>query len=781
LANSDGRAGAAKAFTLKQALQKAAAAYDSHDWPLARSICETVLAKFPANFDALNLSGIIAAQTGCLTIALDRLERAAKAKPGDPSVLNNFGNVLNQLGRHAEALTHFNKAIGLRSDYAEAFNNRATALRGVGRHHEALASYERAIALRPDYPQALANRALALREIGRIDDAIAGYRQALESAPALVEAWINLGATLEEAGRVLESIDCLERAIAIDPQCSQAHVNLGNGLRTLNRLDEALRCYERTIDLLPNDATAYSNRGSVLVDKGRLIEALQAFDQAIALNPDNASTLAARGHALNGLGRLEEAIASYDDALEREPDLQWLAGMRQHVRMQACDWSDWPQVLQPIVEGLEQGRPVVPPFALLALVDSPALQLKAARVWSSVHTACSRPTPPSPIITGSERIRIGYFSEDFCNHPVSHLMAGVFEHHDRSRFECFAFSLGPDSADEMRARVRRGVDHFIDISAHSDSESMAMARRAGIEIAVDLSGYTGSPRTALFAGRVAPIQVGYLGYLGTMGADHVDYLIADDTLIEREQREHYSERIAWLPSYQANDSQRGVGDQQFSRGQLGLPQEGFVFCCFNNNYKITPPTFASWMRILARVEGSVLYLFAGNPIAESNLRAQASLHGVDPDRLVFAPRVSRADYLARFRVADLFLDTWPYNAGTTASDALWVGVPVLTFAGQSMAARVCASVLRAIGLPELIAGSRMEYEQTAVALATHSEQMAALRDKLEARRMTAPLFDTAGFTQGLESIYQSMAERSRRGLPPADLRVSTLQVSTERG
>ncbi len=774
MANNDGRAGVSRAFSLKQALQKAAGAYDGHDWPLAQSICDAVLAKFPANFDALNLSGIIAAQTGRLTDARECLERAAKAKPGDAFVLNNLGNVLSQLQRHDDAMAYFNRAIGIRPDYAEAFNNRGTALRALGRHDEALASYDRAITLHADYPQALTNRAIVLREIGRLDDAIAGHREALEKAPALVEVWINLGATLNEAGRILESVECFQRAIAIDPQSAQAHVNLGNGLRALHRLDEALRCYDRAIDLMPNDARAYSNRGSVLVEAAKLSEALQAFECALAIDPGDAPTLAARGHALSGLDRLEEAIASYDRALECDPNLQWLAGLRQHRRMQACDWSGWPQVLQPIVDALERGRPVVPPFALLALVDSPALQLKAARVWSASQAALIPPSQALPVVAAEERIRVGYFSEDFCNHPVSHLMAGVFEHHDRSRFECFAMSLGSDSTDQMRARVQRGVDHFVDLSGRSDSESVALARRLGIEIAVDLSGYTGSPRSALFASRVAPIQVGYLGYLGSMGAEYVDYLIADDTLIEPEQREHYSERIAWLPSYQPNDSHRHVSDRPVLREHLGLPETGFVFCCFNNNYKMTPPTFASWMRILLRVNGSVLYLFAGNPIAERNLRAQAALQGVDPKRLVFAPRVSRADYLARFRVTDLFLDTWPYNAGTTASDALWVGVPVLTFAGQSMAARVCASVLHAIGLPELIASSQADYEDKAVSLATQPEQMDALRNKLDIQRRNSPLFDTTGFTRHLEAIYQSMVDRSRGGLPPADLRTVPL-------
>ena len=775
MANSDERPGASKAFTLKQALQKAAAAYDGHDWPLAQSICDAVLAKFPANFDALNLSGIIAAQTGRLSTALDCLERAAKAKPGDAFVLNNLGNVLNQLERPADAMALFNRAIGIRSDYAEAFNNRGTAMRALGRHDEALASYEQALALQADYPQALTNRALVLREFGRLEEAIAGHRQALEKAPALVEVWINLAATLNEAGRVLESVECLERAIAINPQAEQAHVNLGNGLRALRRLDEALKCYDSAIELLPDEARAYSNRGSVLFEQGRLNEALQAFDSAVAIDPDDAPTFAARGHALNGMGRIEEAIASYDRALERDADLMWLPGLRQHLRMRACDWTGWPQVLQPLIAAIELDRPAIPPFALLALVDSPALQLKAARVWTSLQAAGSRPSQAALVVAGAERIRVGYFSEDFCNHPVSHLMAGVFERHDRSRIECFAFSLGLDSADDMRARVKGGVDHFIDLSGRSDSDSVALARQLGIEIAVDLSGYTGSSRSALFADRVAPIQVSYLGFLGSMGAEHFDYLIADDTLIPPEQRQHYSERIAGLPSYQANDSHRSVSDRPFLRAQLGLPENGFVFCCFNNNYKMTPPAFASWMRILSRVKDSVLFLLADNPIAERNLRAQASLHEVDPDRLVFAPRVSRPDYLARFRVVDLFLDTWPYNAGTTASDALWVGVPVLTFAGRSMAARVCASVLTAIGLPELIAGSQQGYEDKSVELATEPELMLALRHKLSLQRSSARLFDTPAFTAQLELLYGAMADRSRAGLPAADLRVGSYE------
>ncbi len=366
---------------------------------------------------------------------------------------------------------------------------------------------------------------------------------------------------------------------------------------------------------------------------------------------------------------------------------------------------------------------------------------------------------------------MGYFSPDFRNHAVSILMAEVFETHDRSKFEVVAFSLGPDTRDEMRGRLEKGFERFVDVHGKSDEQIALLARSMELDIAVDLGGFTEGCRPRVLAMRAAPLQVSYIGYLGTLGAPYMDYLIADPVIVPEAHQEHYAEKIIYLPSYQANDSQRRIAQREFSREELGLPAQGFVFCCFNNNYKITPPTFDSWMRILHRVAGSVLFLYAGSATAQGNLSKEAVKRGIDPARVVFGQRLPPAQYLARYRAADLFLDTLPYNAGTTASDALWVGLPVLTCLGDTFAGRVAGSLLTAIGLPELITRTQSQYEDMAVALALDRGRLAGIKQRLAQNRHTQPLFDTPRFTRHLEAAYTQIYERYLAGLAPRHLYV----------
>jgi predicted O-linked N-acetylglucosamine transferase (SPINDLY family) len=365
------------------------------------------------------------------------------------------------------------------------------------------------------------------------------------------------------------------------------------------------------------------------------------------------------------------------------------------------------------------------------------------------------------------KIRIAYYSADFLNHATAHLMAELFERHDKEKFELIAFSFGPDANDEMQVRVSQAFDQFIDVTALSDLEVAQLSRELGIDVAVDLKGLTQDSRLGIFSYKAAPIQVSYLGYPGTLGADYIDYLIADKTLIPVQSQQHYSEKIVYLPnSYQVNDRHRVIAPTQFTKQELGLPQDAFVFCCFNNNFKITPDVFDTWVRILKAVDKSVLWLFQDNPTAATNLQKEAALRGLDPTRLVFAKRMDLPEHLARHKSADLFLDTLPYNAHTTASDALWAGLPVLTCMGESFASRVAASLLNAIGLPELITQTPEDYEALAIELATNPGKLQSIKAKLAANRLTTPLFDTALFTKHIEAAYVQMYQRYQADLPP---------------
>jgi predicted O-linked N-acetylglucosamine transferase (SPINDLY family) len=408
-----------------------------------------------------------------------------------------------------------------------------------------------------------------------------------------------------------------------------------------------------------------------------------------------------------------------------------------------------------------------PPFAVLALTDSSMLQRQAAETWVAARHPERRALPPPARRPGGGRIRIGYFSADYHGHATAHLVAGLLEAHDRERFEIFAFSFGPASGDEMRTRISAAVDRFIDVRDRSDQDVAQFSRSLGIDIAVDLKGFTSGARPDIFANRAAPVQVSYLGYPGTMGAGYIDYIIADRTVLPEDARRHYSEKVVYLPySYQVNDDKREIADVAPSRAALGLPSDGFVFCCFNASYKIEPGTFRTWMRILQRIEGSVLWLFESNPAASASLRKEAEAAGVGGERLVFAEHLPQALHLARHRAADLFLDTRPCNAHTTASDALWAGLPVLTCAGESFASRVAASLLNAIGLPELVTTSPQHYEALAMELARDRGRLSGLREKLARNRLAEPLFDTARFTKHIESAYMQMDERHQADLPP---------------
>jgi len=498
-------------------------------------------------------------------------------------------------------------------------------------------------------------------------------------------------------------------------------------------------------------------------------DALGSLDEAIRLGRLDAHVHHSRGAVLQELNAFEQAIASYEQALAIDPRTRFLQGNCRHARMQVCDWSGFESDLAAISAALERGEASTTPFVLLSLVDSPALQRRAAEIWVREKFSRTR-LASAPRHPRHDRIRIGYFSADLRNHAVAMLTAGLFETHDRNRFELTAFSLGPDVRDELRVRVEAAFDRFLQVGGQSDRDIAALARQLEIDIAIDLGGCTRDARPGILALRAAPIQVGYLGYLGTLGGRLIDYLVADSVLVPSEAREHYTEKIAYLPSYQVNDSKRPIAERAFTRAELGLPPAGFVFCCFNNTYKITPETFESWMRILAAVPASVLFLLGGGaPAIEHNLRREAVRRGVAPERLIFGPSLPLQEYLARYRSADLFLDTLPYNAGTTAADALWMGLPVLTLAGESFASRMAASLVSAAGLPELIARSRADYERCAIELAMDGQHLEALKRKLAANRSRCALFDTATFTRNLESLYEQMYRRQLSGLPPEHL------------
>jgi predicted O-linked N-acetylglucosamine transferase (SPINDLY family) len=735
---------------------------------------ERALALKPSYAEAHNNRGVTLEGLKRFEDAMESFASALRLRPDYAEAHYNRGNVLRALERPEEALESYERALIAKGDFAEAHYNRGNVLRDLERPAEALASYEQGLKFRPDFADGHCARGDVLRRLKRHEEALQSFAAALALSPQGAEIHKGRGRTLHDLGRFDEALQSYQRALAINPRCVEAHDCHGLALHDLRRHAQALESYQHALAIDPDDVQAWNNRGLALSELERYDEALASYERALTLKADFAEAWNNRGLTLRAQGRLQEAVECFGRALAVSPEFEWVFGLHLHGRMQLCEWEALDSRISDLTAKIADRKPATTPFPVFALVDSPSLQQQAAQIWMSDTCAPVEALPPLGRRPRDRKIRLGYYSADFHAHATAYLIAGLIEQHDRSSFEVLAFSFGPERGDDMRKRLTSAFDQFIDVRDKSDNDIAALSRELGIDIAVDLKGYTQHERSGIFARRAAAIQVSYLGYPGTMGVPYIDYLVADATLIPSERRPYYTEKIVYLPhSYQVNDRKREIADRAFSRDELGLPPRGFVFCCFNNSYKITPEVFDMWMRLLRQVDGSVLWLLEDTVTAAENLRREAAARGVAPRRLVFAPRMPQREHLARHRAADLFLDTCPYNAHTTASDALWSGLPVLTRLGESFAARVAGSLLNAIGLPELITGTAEAYEARALELATEPARLAALKERLERNRMTQPLFDTPLYTRHLEQAYRQMYERCQAGLGPDHLYVTT--------
>ena len=613
---------------------------------------------------------------------------------------------------------------------------------------------------------------LALHRQGDLAAAERVYLEVLDQEPRHFDAMHMLGVVALQARRTGRGVELIRKAIGFNDKVAAAHNNLGKALSDLKLSADALASFDRAIALDPQFAEAHANRGNALVNLRRAEEALASYQQAIALKPDYAEAYRNRGNVFSALKRYDEAFAAYDKVLALKPNLPGAEGHRLYAKMHLCDWTDLDAESAHLIASLRAGHANTQPFILLAVPSSAADQLRCAELWVANHFPAQKPIWQSERYH-HDRIRIAYLSADFRQHPLSFLMTGMFECHDKSRFEVTALSFGADDNSDMRKRAEAAFERFVDIRAYSDEKIADLIRSLEIDIVVDLMGFTTNSRTGIVARRPAPIQAHYMGYPGTMGAPYIDYIIADPVVIPADQRPFYAEKLALLPdSYFVNDAKRPIAERKFTRAELGLPPAGFVFCCFNNSHKITPRLFDCWMRILGAVEGSVLWLFQDNAKAADNLRREARARGVAAGRLIFAGRMPPLEHLARHRAADLCLDTLPYNAHTTASDALWAGLPVLTCLGETFAGRVAASLLGAIGLPELITTTLEAYERLVVELATQPDRLADIKQRLAKNRLTMPLFDTRLFTRRIEAAYTAMHARHQAGLAPDHIAVA---------
>jgi predicted O-linked N-acetylglucosamine transferase (SPINDLY family) len=680
--------------------------------------------------------GLALHRRGAMTEAAAHYAEVLRADPANADAHYYLAMIACHAGRFAEGAELARKALAADPQYVRAHSLLGRALTALGQHHEALASFERAIALAPELAEAHGNRADVLSELGRYAEAIDSYDRALALAPDVVEDWFNRGAASSAVGRHTEAISNFDRVIAAKPGFAPAHLS----------------------------------RAKALFALGRREEALTGADEALAIDPNLAEAWLGRGNCLNDLKLFDQAFAVYDTALKLSPDLSYAAGARLYAKLHLCDWANLETETAQIVTAVRDGMPASEPFVFLAVPSSAADQLRCARLY--VQEQPVFPPVWSGEVYSHDRIRVAYLSGDFHDHATAALTAGLFEQHDKSRFDITGISFGPDDNSAVRQRLQRAFPRFIDVQRDSDQEIADLIRRLEIDIVVDLKGFTADSRFDVLARRAAPVQVNYLGYPGTMAADHIDYILADPTVIPDEHCGFYTEQVVWLPGcYQINDDKRPIAESVPTRRECGLPDRGFVYCCFNNTYKISPGMFDIWMRLLKKTDNSVLWLFEGSSpsatnLCRDNLRREAKNRGVASARLVFAGRVNVQDHLARHRLADLFLDTLPYNAHTTASDALWAGLPVLTCLGETFAGRVAASLLQAVGLAELVTHSLEEYEALACRLALDAPYLASVKATLARQRHSASLFDTKRVTRQIEAAYTTMWQRYQAGQKP---------------
>ena len=738
----------------------------------AQTIYQQILNMHPMHFDALQLAGAIALETKQYQQAQSLLSKAIKLRPNYGLIHYNLGIAFQELKNFKSAISSYDKSIILNPDFASAHSNRGDALQSINQFTSAIASYDHAIKLNPHYFEAYSNRGNALQSIKQYQGAIASYEKAISLNPHFANAYSNMGNVLQELKQFEAAVASYDQAIKLKPHYFEAYSNRGNALRKAKLFEVAIASHDEAIKLNPHYAEAYFNRGNVYLELKKNEAAAIDYEQAIKINPHLIKAHFNQGRAFLELKLLDQALVNFLHASQLEPEMDYLIDYLIYTKLQLSNWEGLDILINRFIEKTNtKNKPCIPFFSLF-ISDQPDVQKKSAEIYANDQHPINNELGHIKKIKTHDKIRIGYFSADFRDHPVSYLTAQLFELHNRDVFEIIAFSLGPDTDDNLRKRLKLAFDKFVDVKEKTDQEITVLAREMHIDIAVDLGGFTEGARTNLFAMRVAPIQLSYIGYLGTMAADYYDYLVADRTIIPEDYQHYYTEKIAYLPSYQVNDTMREISEKIFTRSELGLPADGFVFCCFNNIYKITSSTFDSWMRILLAVKGSVLLILDDNQTATTNLRKEANRRGVSSDRLVFVKHLPMPDYLARYRIADLFLDTLPYNAGTTASDALRMGLPIITQMGQSFASRIAASLLNSVGLPELITNSQQAYELLAIELAISPQKLDAIKGKLLKNLPSSPLYNTKLFTHNLESAYKTMYQRYQEGLAPDHIKIT---------
>lgn len=747
--------------------------------PAARAY-DAILSLDPNHQEAVYLRALTQLQRQEHAQAVQGIRRAMELGPARPAMYFNLGHALRALGDAAGAVASYRSALALGPGDDNTRWCLINTLREQGQHAQALADLEAAgplaegSALWTLRSMVWEERARALGERGEHDEALALLLRRAEHEPASAQARFALAEQLERMGLSRAAVSAYQAALRIDDRLAHAHNNLSCLWLALRDPERALEHAVKASQCEPAMAAAQNNRGLALLDLGRPAEAAMALEEACRLQPDMVQSWINAAMAWQRTGDTLRSLRACEQALRQDPSFEFLPGLVTATAMDLCDWSHVDTLMPALQSRLERGERVLLPLHAMTLIDDPAQQLRAARIYGESKFPPNPRLGPPPAVSAGRRLRLAYLSADLRTHAVSSLMAGVFSWHDRSRFEVHAISTLQDPSDPLQRSLSERFDCFVDMHGRAGEEIAAWCRERGIDILIDLGGYTADNRPDVLACRAAPLQVSYLGYPGTLGLPYVDYIVADRHVIPPSSRPYYSESVLYLPQcFQAHDDRRERPAPTGRRADWGLPDDAVVFCCFNKSNKINPQVWGTWMRILQRVPGSVLWLTQMQDAVAANLERAVKEAGVSPSRVLIARRQPYAFYLGLYAHADLFLDTWPFNAGTTACDALWMGLPVLTCSGRSFAARMATSLLRELGLDELVCDSPAAYEERAVSLAHDRARLHALKSLLPERREGSIMNDTRRWTRQFEAGLEEMADRSRRGLAPADIVVTT--------
>jgi len=777
-------------FNEAQKIQEAIGLLQSGQLALAQQILAEVISNNPKSDEALHLQGLVSSQQNQLPQAYDLISQAIAINPKNSFYYSNRGEIARQLGKPKLAIEDLDSAISIEPKKPSSFLNRAVAYHQLkdytmaidnyqaainlglknseiyfylgniyaelSEYSKAVESYQESLKLNPNHSQSWVNLGFVHDKRKMFAEAVECYRKSIALNPGDAVAYSNLGKSLSELGLDEECIKECSKAIQINPRLAAAYSNLADAMTNLKKYEQAISYYQKAIEIKHDYYQAYFNYAGALMAAHDFTQAIAILDYAIKINPLSADAFYNRSQAKLKNKDIRSSLEDSEVVLKLKPDMDYVLGGLMGGYLSLGEWDKFEQFRQIVAEKTQKFQRVAHPMQLMLVFDSLEYLKTAAILLIKKRYAIGK-NRFNTITNRHSKIRVGYFSEDFKQHPVSYLLAEVLELHDKTQFEIHAFSFSKDKPDALTERISRGVEHFYDVRDKTNEEIVELARSLNLDIAIDLGIFT-AEQLMVFKERVAPVQVNYLGYAGTSGSPYMDYIIADEFTIPESAENYYTEKIVRLPCFMPRDTQVKPSTRKFTRKECGLPDEGFVFCCTSGYGKILPEIFTAWMNILKQVPGSCLWLGQSKDSAVMDkIGGHAEKHGVDPQRIVFAKRLDLpADYLARLGLADLFLDTFPYGAHTLSNDALWAGVPVLTRVGEGFASRVAGSFLTQLKLPELITTSLAEYEAQAIRIGNHPEQAAQLRQKILTQKASSQIFNAVYFTQKLEESFKAM-------------------------